>query len=119
MSNLYGKGPRGKATMLHSQLVRLRGACERCGRSAGVKLECAHIISRRYASTRTDERNAWCLCSACHRRLTEWPFEHVAFAVATIGQETYDELKAKALTIKKVDWEAEVVRLSALLREAA
>lgn len=122
--NIYGKGPRGKATRLHALLVRSRGACERCGSSDG-SLQCAHIVSRRYASTRTDETNAWCLDFRCHQRLTEHPNEHVAFAHQTHGVEGYEALLAKAYNAAGTKfgdafWKAEVVRLTELLgREAA
>lgn len=116
MSSIYGKGPRGKATRLHSLVVRARGACERCGRTE--TLQAAHIISRRFAATRTDETNAWCLCAGCHRRLTEHPDEHMHFVAQTIGMDQFDVMKAKALSgvhAKPAFWEAEVERLTALL----
>lgn len=137
-SNGWGKGPRGRATRLHSILVRSRGACERCGRPGeeqdvrvpGVGtltlpiggLQCAHIIGRRYSATRSDERNAWALCPGCHMRLTEHPDEHVHFTAQTIGMDAFDVLKAKALSGQKSSeafWRAEVERLSALLEEVA
>jgi hypothetical protein len=122
MSVVYGKGAKGKATRLHSLVVRARGACERCGESDYSKLQCAHIVSRRFNNTRTDETAAWCLCWTCHRRLTEWPNEHVAFAWRTIGADAYAELRARALSDRKwkdADWRAECERLAALLEEAA
>lgn len=121
VSSIYGKGPRAKATKLHSLVVRARGACERCGRSPE-RLECAHIIGRRYAAVRTDETNAWCLCSGCHRRLTEHPDEHMAFVAQTIGMEAFTLLKERALVGVKANdafWLAECERLSLLLKAAA
>lgn len=109
--SIYGKGPKGKATRLHAEIVRSRGRCERCGRSDG-RLECAHIISRSYAATRTKEENAWCLCWACHRRLTEHPDEHMQFVAQTIGMDAFDVMKQVALSRTKVDWIAEAERLS-------
>lgn len=121
MSGIYGKGLRGKATMLHSQVVRARGRCERCGSPSS--LQAAHIVPRRYAATRTDESNAWCLCAGCHMRLTEHPWEHMEFVAATIGMERFDQLKAKAIDSgfkpKETFWRAEVERLTALLKAAA
>lgn len=119
-ASTYGKGARGKATKLHSLLVRSRGACERCGNADAAKLQTAHIIGRRFAATRTDERNAWCLCAGCHFRLTEHPDEHMAFVGQTIGMAEFDRLKTKALAGVKANdafWAAESVRLSALLAE--
>lgn len=119
MSNIYGKGPKGKATKLHAELVRSRGACQRCGSTD--TLQCAHIITRSYSATRTDERNAWCLCAGCHLYLGLHQFEHVEFALATIGAEVYAELREKATSNprpwKPAMWQAEVVRLTALLAE--
>lgn len=93
---------------LFSQLVRARGACQRCGRTTpDVQLQCAHIVSRRYTATRCDLRNAWCLCAGCHRRLTENPHEHVAFAIQTIGQAGYDDVVRRAydgVKTLKMDW---------------
>jgi len=118
VSGIYGTGARGKATRLHSLVVRSRGFCERCGGTN--TLQAAHIIPRRYAATRTDETNAWCLCAGCHRRLTEWAEDHMALVDATIGRAAYDELKRRANEGVKANgtfWLAECERLSALLAE--
>lgn len=117
-----GKGVKAKATRLHAELVRSRGACERCGKT-GVRLECAHVVSRRYAATRTDETNAWCLCSYCHRYLTENPYEHVQFAIKTLGEDGYRQLLDKAYAtvgqrLNDAFWRSEVVRLESLLRQS-
>lgn len=117
-SSTYGKGARGKATRLHSLVVRARGACERCGRAQN--LQCAHIIPRRYAATRTDETNAWCLCAGCHMRLTEHPDEHMEFVAETIGMDRFHELKRRAEAGVKANeafWLGEVDRLKGLLDE--
>ena len=108
---------KAEATRLHSQIVRSRGRCENCGdawRATGSKLECAHIVSRRYSRTRTRIDNAFCLCSKCHMRFTEWPLEFAAFVVATIGQGAYDALVADAQALTKIDWYDELERLRAL-----
>lgn len=102
MSNIYGTGDKGRATKLHAELVRARGACERCGSTA--YLQCAHIVSRRFSHTRCELDNAWALCARCHAELTADPFAHVAFAHATIGEARYAELRAQALRRTKVDW---------------
>ena len=113
----YGAGPKGKATKLHSELVRSRGRCEKCGK-VGVPFDCAHIIGRRYSAVRTDETNAWCLCKGCHMRLTEHPDEHMWFVAQTIGMDTFYELKERALAGVKANdafWLGEVERLERLL----
>lgn len=108
---------KAEATRLHSQIVRARGRCENCGddwRSTGSKLECAHIVSRRYSNTRTDPENAFCFCSRCHMRFTEWPLEFAAFVIGAIGEARYRQLHIKAHSIEKVDWYDELDRLRAL-----
>jgi 5-methylcytosine-specific restriction endonuclease McrA len=115
MSGMYGTGPKAKATRLHSQVVRQPGRCLRCG--SDQNLQAAHIIGRRYNATRTDERNAWCLCATCHFRLGEHPDEHMAFVADTIGLDAYFELKQRAEAGVKANaafWEGEIARLSAL-----
>lgn len=108
---------KAEATALHSRIVRSRGECENCGqqwRSTGSKLECAHIVSRRYSRTRTRVDNAFCLCSRCHMRFTEWPLEFAAFVTAKIGSQNYEALVADAHAPGKVDWFDENDRLRAL-----
>src|SRR5690606_26286582 len=90
---------KAEATALHSRLIRAQGYCERCGdqwQSTGSKLECAHIVSRRYSRTRTDLDNAFCLCSRCHMRFTEWPLEFAEFVIERIGEAKYRALVEKA-----------------------
>ena len=120
MSNMYGKGLRGKATKLHAELVRSRGRCERCGSSA--TLQCAHIVPRRYAATRVDPVNAWCLCAGCHLRTTEWASEHMALIERTIGMAAYDELRQRAEQGVKANdayWQGWIDALTVMLRGAA
>lgn len=112
-----------KATALHSQFVRARdGKCVRCGAMTG-QLQCAHIISRRYAATRTDEQNAVCLCAVCHRRLTEHPHEHVAFFTMWLGSwDAYQALIDKAdagkdTVMRSAFWQDEIDRLSKALAD--
>jgi hypothetical protein len=122
MSASYGKGARGKATRLHSLLVRTRAGfiCERCGASKETsQLQCAHIVSRHYAATRTLESNAFCLCASCHCFFGKWPVEFGIFVLDRLGEECYNALKARALEGRSEtpDWEAEVDRLQRLLDE--
>ena len=92
--SIYGKGKRGRATKLHAELVRARGRCENCGGTSN--LQCAHVIPRRYAATRVDPANAFCLDAKCHMRFTEHADEWMAFVDRTIGRDEFDRLKAKA-----------------------
>lgn len=117
MSDIYGKGDKGKATKLHSKMVRSLGYCEYCGERDYALLQCAHIVSRKYSATRTDLSNAFCLCARCHRRFTDWPVEFARFVVDRIGTEKYDELTRKAQEVTKMDWSAEYERLKTLAKE--
>jgi len=48
-----------------SKLVRMNHTvCQRCGKP--LKLQCCHIFSRKYYTTRFDEDNAVVLCWNCH-----------------------------------------------------
>lgn len=111
---------KAEATRLHSLLVRARGVCENCGdqwKLNGSKLECAHIVSRRYSRTRTDLDNAFCLCSRCHMRFTEWPLEFAEFVTQRIGEHRYRALVEKAHGLGKVDWFDELDRLRLLAEQ--
>jgi hypothetical protein len=108
---------KAEATRLHSLIVRSRGHCENCDRdwlTTGSKLECAHIVSRRFSNTRTDLDNAFCLCSRCHMRFTEWPLEFAAFVESKIGEHGYRRLCEKAQSLVKVDWYDELDRLRSI-----
>lgn len=94
MSVSYGSGKKGKATKLHAAIIRAIGACEHCG--GDNVLQCAHIISRRYTATRTDLRNAFCLCAACHRYFTDHPVAFGRFVDKRIGRKLYDKLNKLA-----------------------
>lgn len=112
----YGKGDRGKATRLHSQVVRQKGYCERCGDSKG-PFDAAHIIRRHYGATRADPENGWCLCRPCHSLVDTFADEFAALVEKTIGWEGYGELKRRAQegVGQKVDWAAQVETLKAAL----
>lgn len=103
-----------EADRLFSLLVRhrARGQCEKCG--AQRRLECAHIIPRRNAATRTDLDNAWGLCRTCHNLVDSDPDEKRQLAAATIGAGVYGLLLSKARHGVKADttyWRSEYERL--------
>lgn len=110
----YPKGVKGKCDKLFSEIIRSRGACENCGRSQGVQLQTAHIISRRYTNTRVNPDNAFCLCASCHRYYTDFPKEFSRFITDKLGIDKYEQVKNKALSTGKVDWEAEYKTLQAI-----
>lgn len=117
MSVSYGKGDRGRATRLHGEVVRSRGECQNCGSTHYIQT--AHIISRVYSATRTDERNALCLCARCHRYFSVWPLEFYKF-IRDLGLlEEYEEMRARAELKHPVDWAAEVERLLNRKKELA
>ena len=115
MGDMYGKGPKGKATRLHAKIVRSLGYCENCGTSNA--LQCAHIISRKYSHTRTDLDNAFCLCASCHMTFTDNPVEFGKFTIEQIGEENYYALYRKRESIAKMDWEEEAKRLREIAKE--
>ena len=96
MPDMYGKGKKGKATKLHSKVIRTIGMCERCGDADYERLQCAHIIGRKYNATRTDLRNAFCLCATCHAFFTDHPVEFGKFVARTWANTYYDHLKELA-----------------------
>jgi hypothetical protein len=119
----YGKGDKKKAIKLHSELVRNRMICQRCGvrHPTRAMYDCAHIIPRRYSRTVTLLDNAWCACRSCHRRLDQFGDEKMALVAATIGFAKYEELKVIAEDIRsqKVDWAVELERLREIERTIA
>ena len=117
MSNIYGKGAKGRATKLHAQIIRSKGSCEKCGAGEQAFLQCAHIISRKYSWTRTDLDNAFCLCASCHRFFTDNPVEFGIFTIDKIGDDKFDELIGKRNCIDKFDWDEEADRLKAIAKE--
>lgn len=110
------KGDKKKCDDLARAIVRARGRCERCGQTDPSKLVWAHIVRRTPAHTRTDTRNAWCLCSSCHYTVDNDPWEFMQLVDKTIGQVMYQALRRKANDGVRVkfDWSAELVRLRAM-----
>ena len=108
-----------EATRLASQIVRATKGpmCQAgCGRPA---TDCAHIVGRTFAHTRTDIENCLALCAMCHRHYTNWPDEWVEFLHRVIGADEYVRLKAKARdgVGVKFDWYDELDRLRAIAAE--
>ena len=85
---------------LFSELVRSRGACERCGKTTS--LQTSHIISRTYMGTRFDPDNANALCGGCH---LWWHHEPIEAARWLEGKwpGRYDRLNFKRRAISKLD----------------
>jgi hypothetical protein len=107
----YGKGAKAKATKLHSEIIRSLGYCEAegyDGRKCSNQLQTAHIVTRGRSSTRTDTRNAFCLCFAHHRYFTDYPRQFSRFITTTWANDFYDDIYAKSVTPTKVDWQVRV-----------
>lgn len=100
---------KNKADVVFSRIIRSRGHCEHCG--SGHYLQCAHWLSRRYANTRTDFDNAFCLCAGCHRYFTADPTAWSLWALSIRGREVYDRLRQAANRQSDIDWPAELARL--------
>lgn len=92
-----------KLDKIFSEIVRARGACQKCGKTTG--LQCAHVISRVNHHTRWDLDNALALCLRCH---IFWqhknPHEFVRWYDEKYGN--YDVLKQRAQSIEKIDQES-------------
>jgi hypothetical protein len=102
------RGDKAKADKLFSEVIRMPGYCEAEGKRWGTcsfkQLQCAHIISRRFNSVRTDTRNAFCLCAGHHRRFTDHPREFSHFITDTWAADFYDAVYAKSQMVIKVNW---------------
>ncbi len=104
---------RDNATRRVSLIIRSRGYCERCG-ARGVPLDHAHAIRRRYAWTRTDERNGWALCRPCHQQIDTHVTDFNELVRNTMGWDVYRELEEKSKRRDRMDWSAELERVKAL-----
>ncbi len=111
------RGAKAKADRLFSLIVRARGECRGCGNQDYSQLQTAHIISRRYSHTRTDLDNAVCACAKCHRHWTDNPWLFGQWLDKEIGREFFDVLFERSLRRTKVDWDAEVIRLTKIWRQ--
>lgn len=98
---------RDKLDIVFSNLVRERPGwvCERCetyypeGRRGG--LECSHVFGRGRHSVRWDERNAFALCTGCHRFFTAHPAEHHLFALDRMGEDAFSQLRLDSNSLKR------------------
>ncbi len=120
MSDMYGKGDKGKATKLHSVIIRSLGGCESCGFECGCSdrfkhnvcpMQAAHIEGRKANATRTLLINAFCLCASCHGRYTDKPLTFSRFVTTTWAQEYRNELLRMSNTMTKVNWKDRLAEL--------
>jgi len=89
-----------------------RGHCEGDREHSSV-LQWAHIVSRRYKSTRWRLDNCFLLCSACHTYYTHRPLEWDIFVAGKIGEEKYLQLKKDAL----VEFHKSIAELEEMYQE--
>jgi hypothetical protein len=83
--------------------VRARGKCEKCGKQPpAVRLNCAHIFSRRYLHLRWNERNALCLCAKCHFWAHDEPVNFALWLQEYIGQKEIAYLIKERNNLEKV-----------------
>src|SRR3990167_6707603 len=107
------KNLKRQADKLFSELVRIEGLCEHCGRKPPeVRLNTAHVFSRRFLVTRWEPLNGVCLCVSCHRWAHDRPIEFPEFMKELLGEPVYDELRYIAKTsIKRVDLNEKIKEL--------
>jgi hypothetical protein len=102
------KGDKGRADKLFSEIIRAQGYCEAKGfenRLCSSQLQTAHIVTRGRSATRTDTRNAFCLCFAHHRYFHDYPREFSRFITDTWAADHYDDVYVKSTTPTKVNWQ--------------
>lgn len=81
--------------------IRSMGFCERCGRSSGVQLQCAHIFSRRYLRLRWMKENAICLCAGCHFWAHHNPVSFTLWVQEYFGPERFNSLLCERNNLEK------------------
>ncbi len=102
------KGLINKLDKVFSELIRQRGACERCGNTQ--TLQTSHIYSRTYQYLRWDEENAHCLCAKCHFWWHKNPAEAGEFLLTTHGSDRVAELKRRRnMVVKRTDNELQAL----------
>lgn len=90
-----------------SKLVRLRAnyQCEAqivrtCDGVSG-QMQCSHLMSRRFRSTRFAPHNACSHCASCHRYLGGNPLVFAEWIIGHMGREASDDLRREALIVRK------------------
>ncbi|KKM20716.1 hypothetical protein LCGC14_1642610 [marine sediment metagenome] len=84
--------------ILFSKIVRHGGKCSRCG--SRIKVQCAHVFSRRNMSVRWDFDNALPLCWRCHFWWAhKEPVEFNDYIRERMGLQAFYNLKARRLLV--------------------
>ncbi len=93
-----------KADKVFSLYIRERdGRCSCCGESH--RLQCMHVISRRYRRLRWNPKNAVAGCLMCHAEYTNKPLEWEDWVEQRFGDGTWSALRTEALD-GIPDWKA-------------
>lgn len=90
-----------KLDKICSLIVRSHGQCVMCLQTDYEKLQCAHIYSRTYRSTRWDLNNLLPLCASCHFYSHRNPLIFAEFVKGHLGPVNYKSLKQRATSIKQ------------------
>ncbi len=95
-----------KCLKLWSEIVRLPQVCAICGKHQStlnhVVFQGHHIISRRYTAGRWSLENGLCICQSCHFIEKPDPEKFRDNVLRAIGENKFNELKAKYMNICKV-----------------
>lgn len=98
---ISSKSLKKKCDIEFSKLIRSVGQCQRCSKSSGIQLQCAHIYSRKYTSIRFDPFNAVCLCAGCHFWAHQNPLEFIEFIQNSFEGRLEYLREARKLLIKR------------------
>jgi hypothetical protein len=108
------KAPMRQADVLFSKMIRERdGHCQAAGWDVvkcNGRLQCCHVVSRRYKSVRVDPENAIAMCAAHHVYYTTHPIEW-DLLIEEMFPGRLAALRERALSYQKVNWRVEVGRL--------
>lgn len=104
-----------KAANLAREIWRLKGYCEKCGKTNNqVQLQGAHLIGVGTAiRICADLRNGFSLCAYCHRYFEDHPHEFVEWTDKTWAREYIDTLRRLAVPGQgpKINWDDKIAFL--------
>lgn len=115
---LCGKHAIDEADRLCSLYVRKRDkVCQMCGVEPAEQW--CHIFGRSYWALRWNPENAVGGCKACHLRYTYKPLEWEDWAIARLGEETWQAMRMRAVRGGMPDTGIVISELRLLLEEVA
>jgi hypothetical protein len=116
-----------KLDILWSDYIRLRAmkranGCERCRtpKESFLRLQAAHLFSRKHHTTRWDTQVGVGICPGCHMWIDSHAEDKIAFAKQILGEEEYERLYVLSnMTTKQspVDLTLKEIELKELLKE--